>query len=162
MSESLFDLKEGAQVGIVSGSPSDRETVDKVTAVLDQLGVAWEYNVLSAHRAPNKLARYMKEAKPRGLKAMVGVAGLAAALPGVMASHTTLPVVGVPCAGGPLSGVDALCSIVQMPSGIPVATVGIGNGKNAGYLAAAIVALTDEKVAAALEAYRKSLGDLEA
>ena len=162
MSERLFDLKEGAQVGIVSGSASDKETVDKVTAVLDQLGVSWEFNVLSAHRAPNKLARYMKEAKPRGLKAMVGVAGLAAALPGVMASHTTLPVIGVPCAGGPLSGVDALCSIVQMPSGIPVATVGIGNGKNAGYLAAAIVALTDEKVAAALEAYRRGLGDLEA
>ena len=111
MSERLFDLKEGAQVGIVSGSASDKETVDKVTAVLDQLGVSWEFNVLSAHRAPNKLARYMKEAKPRGLKAMVGVAGLAAALPGVMASHTTLPVIGVPCAGGPLSGVDALCTL---------------------------------------------------
>ena len=78
MSDRLFDLKEGAQVGIVSGSASDKETVDKVTAVLDQLGVSWEFNVLSAHRAPNKLARYMKEAKPRGLKAMVGVAAQSA------------------------------------------------------------------------------------
>ena len=159
MSERLFDLKEGAQVGIVSGSASDKETVDKVTAVLDQLGVSWEFNVLSAHRAPNKLARYMKEAKPRGLKAMVGVAGLAAALPGVMASHTTLPVIGVPCAGGPLSGVDALCSIVQMPSGIPVATVAIDGAANAGILAAKMLAIGNPELLSKIEAYKDELKD---
>lgn len=162
MSESIFNLNPEAKVGVVSGSSSDKETVDKITAVLDQLGVAWEYNVLSAHRHPNKLGLYLRDAKKRGLRVLIGVAGLAAALPGVMASRTTLPVIGVPCAGGPLSGVDALCSIVQMPSGIPVATVGVGNGKNAGYLAAAIVALVDPKVDAALEAYRAGLGDVEA
>jgi len=157
----MFDLKDGAKVGIVSGSASDKAIVDKITGVLDSFGIVWEYNVLSAHRMPNKTARYVREAKGRGLQVLVGVAGLAAALPGVMASHTVLPVIGVPGDGGPLSGVDALHSIVQMPSGIPVATVGIGNGKNAGYLAAAIVALGDPAVAEKLEAYRRGLGDIE-
>ena len=115
-----------AKVGIVAGSKSDQETVDKITAVLDQFGITWEYN--------------------RGLQVLIGVAGLAAALPGVLAGHTILPVIGLPCAGGPLNGVDALHSIVQMPPGIPVATVGIGNGKNAGFLAVHIVALSDASV----------------
>ena len=157
----MFDLKDGAKVGIVSGSASDKAIVDKITGVLDSFGIVWEHNVLSAHRMPNKTARYVREAKGRGLQVLVGVAGLAAALPGVMASHTVLPVIGVPGDGGPLSGVDALHSIVQMPSGIPVATVGIGNGRNAGYLAAAIVALGDSAVAEKLEAYRRGLGDIE-
>ena len=116
-----------AKVGIVAGSKSDQETVDKITAVLDQFGITWEYNILSAHRTPNATAKYAREAAGRGLQVLIGVAGLAAALPGVLAGHTILPVIGLPCAGGPLNGVDALHSIVQMPPGIPVATVGIGN-----------------------------------
>ena len=164
-----------AKVGIVAGSKSDQETVDKITAVLDQFGITWEYNILSAHRTPNatakyareaagrglQVAKYAREAAGRGLQVLIGVAGLAAALPGVLAGHTILPVIGLPCAGGPLNGVDALHSIVQMPPGIPVATVGIGNGKNAGYLAAHIVAIADPAVREKLVAYRKSLGDIE-
>ena len=133
----MFDLKDGAKVGIVSGSASDKAIVDKIAGVLDSFGIVWEHNVLSAHRMPNKTARYVCEAKGRGLQVLVGVAGLAAALPGVMASHTVLPVIGVP------------------------GTVGIGNGRNAGYLAAAIVALGDPAVAEKLEAYRRGLGDIE-
>lgn len=153
---------EDAKVGIVTGSASDKPIVDKVTAVLDSFGVAWEWNVLSAHRTPNKTAKYAKEAEARGLKVLIGIAGLAAALPGILAAHTLLPVIGVPGDGGPLSGTDALHSIVQMPPGIPVATVGIGNGKNAGYLAVHILAISDPELREKLAAYRKSLGDLEA
>jgi len=160
--EPIFQMTKNAKVGIVAGSKSDQETVDKITAVLDQFGVVWEFNILSAHRTPNATAKYAREAAGRGLQVLIGVAGLAAALPGVLAGHTILPVIGLPCAGGPLNGVDALHSIVQMPPGIPVATVGIGNGKNAGYLAAHIVAIADPAVREKLVAYRKSLGDIEA
>ena len=114
-----MDLKENAKVGIVAGSKSDQETVDKITAVLDQFGIVWEFNILSAHRTPNATAKYAREAAGRGLQVLIGVAGLAAALPGVLAGHTILPVIGLPCAGGPLNGVDALHSIVQMPPGNP-------------------------------------------
>ena len=145
---------------IVTGSASDKPIVDKVTSILDEFGVAWEYNVLSAHRTPNKPAKYAREAEGRGVQVLVGIAGLAAALPGTLAAHTTLPVIGVPGDGGPLSGVDALHSIVQMPSGIPVATVGIGNGKNAAYLAIAILALSHADIRQKLADYRKSLGDI--
>ena len=147
-------------VGIVTGSASDKPIVDKVTSILDEFGVAWEYNVLSAHRTPNKTAKYAREAEGRGVQVLVGIAGLAAALPGTLAAHTTLPVIGAPGDGGPLSGVDALHSIVQMPSGIPVATVGIGNGKNAAYLAIAILALSHADIRQKLADYRKSLGDI--
>lgn len=157
----MFNYTENAKVGIVAGSKSDQEVVDKITAVLDEFGIAWEFNILSAHRTPMKTAKYAREAAGRGLQVLIGVAGLAAALPGVLAGHTILPVIGLPCAGGPLSGVDALHSIVQMPPGIPVATVGIGNGKNAGYLAAHIVGISDPAVREKLIAYRKSLGDIE-
>jgi 5-(carboxyamino)imidazole ribonucleotide mutase len=156
----MFELTENAQVGIVSGSTSDKPIIEKITSVLEEFGIAWEYNVLSAHRTPNKACKYAQEAKGRGVKVVIGVAGLAAALPGVLAGHTTLPVIGVPGDGGPLKGVDALHSIVQMPPGIPVATVGIGNGKNAGYLALSILALGDDALAAKLEEYRVSLGDI--
>jgi len=132
-----------------------------VTAVLDEFGIVWEWNVLSAHRTPNKVAKYAKEAEGRGLQVLIGIAGLAAALPGVLAGHSILPVIGVPGDGGPLNGTDALHSIVQMPPGIPVATVGIGNGKNAGYLAVHMLALQDAALRAKLKAYRKSLGDIE-
>ena len=147
------------QVGIVSGSASDKAIVDKITAGLDELGITWEYSVMSAHRTPNKVARYSKEASGRGLAVLIGVAGLSAALPGCLAAHTTLPVIGVPCDGGALGGADALYSVAQMPPGIPVAAVGINNGKNAGYLAASILSLFDEGIKEKLIAYRKSLGD---
>ncbi len=146
-------------VGIVSGSASDKPIIDKITAVLDEFDISWEYNVFSAHRTPNKASKYAKTAEERGLRVIIGVAGLAAALPGVLAAHTLLPVIGVPGDGGPLKGQDALLSIVQMPPGIPVATVGIGNGKNAAYLTAHIISLVDTKVRAKLAAYRQSLGD---
>lgn len=147
-------------VGIVTGSTSDKPIVDKVTGVLDQFGVAWEYNVLSAHRTPNKTAKYAQEAESRGVEILIGIAGLSAALPGTLAANTILPVIGVPGDGGPLSGVDALHSIVQMPPGIPVATVGIGNGKNAAYLAVAILARSHADIRQKLLDYRKSLGDI--
>jgi 5-(carboxyamino)imidazole ribonucleotide mutase len=147
-------------VGIVTGSASDKALVDKVTGILDEFGIPWEYNVLSAHRTPKKTARYAESAESRGVQVLIGIAGLAAALPGVLAANTTLPVIGVPGDGGPLSGVDALHSIVQMPSGIPVATVGIGNGKNAAYLAIAILALSHADIRQKLADYRKSLGDI--
>lgn len=146
-------------VGIVTGSQSDKPVLDKVTQVLDEFGIGWEWNVLSAHRTPNRVAQYAREAEARGLKILVGIAGLAAALPGVLAAHSLLPVIGVPADGGPLQGVDALHAIVQMPPGIPVATVGIGNGKNAGYLCAHVLALQDANLRARLARYRESLGD---
>jgi 5-(carboxyamino)imidazole ribonucleotide mutase len=146
-------------VGIVSGSASDKPVVDKITAVLDELGVSWEYSVLSAHRTPNKVVRYSKEAEGRGLAVLIGVAGLSAALPGCLAAHSILPVIGVPCDGGALGGIDALYSVAQMPAGIPVAAVGIGNGKNAAYLAASILSISHPDIRENLLAYRKSLGD---
>lgn len=148
-------------VGIVTGSESDKAIVDRITPVLDSFGVGWEWNVLSAHRTPHKVAQYAVGAEQRGIRILVGIAGLAAALPGVLAAHSLLPVIGVPGDGGPLQGVDALHSIVQMPPGIPVATVGIGNGKNAAYLAVLILALQDTELRGRLLEYRKSLGDLE-
>jgi 5-(carboxyamino)imidazole ribonucleotide mutase len=157
----MFELKQGALVGIVTGSASDKAIVEKVTSVLDDFGVIWEWNVLSAHRTPNKVAVYAQQAEERGIQVLVGIAGLAAALPGVLAGHSTLPIIGVPGDGGPLNGVDALHSIVQMPPGIPVATVGIGNGKNAAYLAISILALGNASLKAKLKEYRKSLGDIE-
>jgi 5-(carboxyamino)imidazole ribonucleotide mutase len=154
-------MKPNVLVGIVTGSQSDKTIVDKITAILDEFGIGWEWNVFSAHRTPNKTAKYAQEADARGLKILIGVAGLAAALPGTLAAHTLLPVIGVPGDGGPLQGVDALYSIVQMPPGIPVATVGIGNGKNAAYLAIHIIALQNSVVRKKLLTYRKSLGDSE-
>src|SRR5574344_1494093 len=156
----MFEIKKDAQVGIVTGSASDKALVDKVTAILDEFGIVWEYNVLSAHRTPNKTAKYAREAESRGVKVLIGIAGLAAALPGVLAGHSILPVIGVPGDGGPLTGVDALHSIVQMPQGIPVATVGIGNGKNAGYLAIHILTLADPSLRKKLKEYRTALGDI--
>lgn len=156
----MSELKKSVRVGIVSGSQSDKAIIDKITVVLDEFGVDWEWNVLSAHRTPNRVAEYTRHAEARDLKILIGVAGLAAALPGVLAAHTILPVIGVPGDGGPLQGLDALYSIVQMPPGIPVATVGIGNGKNAAYLAIHILSLGDSELRSQLRAYRSSLGDL--
>ena len=143
------------RVGIIMGSKSDEETMRKGAEVLDELGIGYEIVVSSAHRNPERTATYAREAAGRGLKVIIAGAGLAAALPGVLAAHTILPVIGVPVASGPLNGVDALYSIVQMPPGIPVATVGIDNARNAAMLAAQILALADDAVAQAIGKYRE-------
>ena len=143
------------RVGIVMGSKSDEEVMRKAVEVLDELGIGCEMTVSSAHRNPAQTAAYATEAAARGLKVIIAGAGLSAALPGVLAAHTILPVIGVPIAAGALNGLDALYSIVQMPPGIPVAGVGIDNARNAAMLAAHILALSDEKVARAIEKYRE-------
>ncbi|NKB67771.1 MAG: 5-(carboxyamino)imidazole ribonucleotide mutase [Candidatus Latescibacteria bacterium] len=142
-------------VGMIMGSKSDEETMRKGGEVLDQLGIGYEMVVSSAHRNPDRTAEWAKGAAGRGLQVLIAGAGLAAALPGVVAAHTTLPVIGVPIASGPLNGVDALYAIVQMPPGVVVATVGIDNARNAAILAAQILALSDGKIAAAIEQYRQ-------
>ena len=144
------------RVGIVVGSESDMATMQTCAEVLDQYGVAWEIGVMSAHRAPEVVRAYASQARDRGLRVLVAGAGAAAHLPGVLASLTTLPVIGVPLAGTPLSGFDALLAIVQMPPGVPVATVAVGEmgARNAGHLAAEILALGDPAVAAAVERVR--------
>ena len=139
------------------GSQSDLPSMQGALDVLKELGIDYEMNVLSAHRAPERVREYGKSARDRGLEVIIAGAGGAAHLPGVLASWTTLPVIGVPLASGELKGVDALYSIVQMPSGVPVASVGIQGAKNAAYLAAAILGLKHEVVAAAYRAYRERL-----
>ena len=145
-------------VGIIMGSTSDEPTMQKATAILDELGISYDVTVCSAHRNPDRTAEYARTAKDRGVKVIIAGAGLAAALPGVLAAHTTLPIIGVPCASGALNGVDALYAIVQMPPGVPVACVGIDNARNAAVLAAQILALSDGEVQTLLEAYKKGLG----
>ena len=142
------------RVGIVVGSRSDIAAAEKAAAVLDELGVPSETRVISAHRAPALLARFIASADDRGIRVFIAIAGLAAHLPGVVASQTTLPVVGVPMPGGVSDGLDALLAIVQMPKGVPVATVGVGNGENAGLLAAAILATSDRGLRERLAARR--------
>ena len=131
-------------VGILVGSESDRERMKGATDELDARGIAWEFEVRSAHRSPDAVAEYARSAADRGLRVLICGAGLAAALPGVVAAHTELPVIGVPLRSSlsVLDGLDALLSIVQMPPGVPVATVGVDNAKNAAVLAARILALT--------------------
>ncbi|HJP03881.1 MAG: 5-(carboxyamino)imidazole ribonucleotide mutase [Chromatiales bacterium] len=145
-----------AQVGIIMGSKSDWEVMSQVSATLDKLGISSENRVISAHRAPKLLTEYCESARDRGIKVLVCGAGLAAALPGVAAAHTPLPVLGVPLEAGALKGQDALHAIVQMPPGIPVGTLAIGKpgAINAALLAAAILALSDDKVRAALDDFR--------
>jgi 5-(carboxyamino)imidazole ribonucleotide mutase len=146
-------------VGIVCGSKTDEEKVKKAVEVLGQYGVACELNFFSAHRTPNKAASYAKNAAGRGIKVIIAAAGLAAALPGVLAAHTTLPVIGLPLTAGALNGVDALYAIVQMPPGIPVATVGIDNAANAAHLAVQMLALSQPGLTAKIDAVRAAFGD---
>jgi 5-(carboxyamino)imidazole ribonucleotide mutase len=145
-----------AKVGIIMGSLSDWPTMKRAADVLDELGVAYEAKVVSAHRTPQRLYDYAGAAKSRGLKVIIAGAGGAAHLPGMTAAMTQLPVLGVPVPGEALSGQDSLLSIVQMPAGVPVGTLAIGKpgAINAGILAAQILALEDEALAARLEAYR--------
>ena len=132
-------------VGILVGSQSDRERMQAALDELDGIGIEWEFEVRSAHRDPDAVAEYARSARARGLKVLICGAGLAAALPGVVAAHTDLPVIGVPLRSSKslLDGLDALLSIVQMPPGVPVATVGVDNARNAAVLAARIVGLLD-------------------
>ena len=141
-------------VGIVGGSRSDFPTLEAAVGVLDDLGVSSELRVVSAHRTPDRLFRYAEEAASRGLLVIIAGAGGAAHLPGMLASKTPLPVIGVPIPTEHLGGLDSLLSIVQMPRGVPVATVGIGNATNAGLLAAAILATSDRELADRLGAWR--------
>ena len=145
-----------ALVGIIMGSQSDWETMRHAAETLEALGVSFETRIVSAHRTPRRLYAYAEEARGRGLKVIVAGAGGAAHLPGMTASMTPLPVIGVPVESKSLKGMDSLLSIVQMPAGVPVATVAIGRAGavNAALLAAAIVALGDERVAAALDEWR--------
>ena len=143
-----------AFVAIIVGSRSDLEIVQKAADTLTGLGVANELRVISAHRAPDLLESYVADALQRGVKAFICAAGLAAHLPGVVASKTTLPVIGLPMPGNLAGGLDALLSIVQMPKGVPVATVGIGQAENAALLAAQMIGLSDEAVAKAVSAHR--------
>jgi 5-(carboxyamino)imidazole ribonucleotide mutase len=141
-------------VGIVGGSRSDFPILEQAVAVLDELGVASELKVVSAHRTPDRLFEYAETASARGLRVIIAGAGGAAHLPGMLAAKTILPVIGVPIALEPLRGMDSLLSIVQMPKGVPVATVAIGNATNAGLLAAQILAVADTALAARLHAWR--------
>ena len=149
-------MTDAALVGIIMGSQSDWETMRHAAATLEALGVAFETRIVSAHRTPKRLYTYAEEARAKGLKVIVAGAGGAAHLPGMTASMTPLPVLGVPVESKSLKGMDSLLSIVQMPAGVPVGTVAIGRAGavNAALLAAAIVALGDERVAAALDAWR--------
>jgi 5-(carboxyamino)imidazole ribonucleotide mutase len=148
-------------VAVVMGSRSDWETMKHATAALDELGIPYETRVVSAHRTPDLLVSFAKEARARGLRVIVAGAGGAAHLPGMIAAMTTLPVLGVPVQSKALSGLDSLLSIVQMPAGIPVGTlaIGVAGATNAGLFAAQILSTTDETVAARLEAYRKKRTD---
>jgi 5-(carboxyamino)imidazole ribonucleotide mutase len=138
----------GAVVGIIMGSQSDWPTLKEAAAILDELGVAYEAKIVSAHRTPDRLWTYGKTAVERGLKVIIAGAGGAAHLPGMMASKTRVPVIGVPIETRALKGVDSLYSIVQMPRGFPVATMAIGAGAaNAGLMAAAILAVSDDALA---------------
>jgi 5-(carboxyamino)imidazole ribonucleotide mutase len=151
----------GAVVGIIMGSQSDWPTLKEAAAILDDLGVPYEAKIVSAHRTPDRLWSYGKTAVERGLRVIIAGAGGAAHLPGMMASKTRLPVIGVPIETRALKGVDSLYSIVQMPRGFPVATMAIGaaGAANAGLMAAAILAVSDEALAARLEAWRQAVTD---
>jgi phosphoribosylaminoimidazole carboxylase PurE protein len=137
-------------VAILLGSESDRDVMKRAEETLGDFGVAYETNVLSAHRKPQALAAYIKEAADRGAAVFICAAGMAAALPGVTAAHTAKPVIGVPISSGGLGGLDSLLAIVQMPKGVPVATVGIGQAENAALLAAQMLGLSDAAVAKAV------------
>lgn len=146
-----------ALVGIIMGSDSDAPIMKEAAAALQELGIPYEATVASAHRTPERAATWAKTAAERGLKVIIAGAGQAAHLPGVLASFTTLPIIGVPINASPLQGVDALYAIVQMPPGIPVATVGINAARNAGLLAAEILELGDPELAKRLVALRESM-----
>lgn len=146
-----------AKVSIIMGSTSDLPVMEKAAKFLDEMQVPFEMNALSAHRTPNEVEEFARGAEGRGLKVIIAGAGMAAALPGVIAASTTLPVIGVPIKGM-LDGLDAMLSIIQMPPGIPVATVGVNGAMNAAILAVEMLALSDKELHARLSAYKQGLG----
>ncbi len=154
-------MPDSIDVGIIMGSQSDWPTMKEAALILDEFGIAYETKIVSAHRTPDRLWSYGKTAATRGLKVIIAGAGGAAHLPGMMASKTRVPVIGVPVQTRALSGVDSLYSIVQMPRGFPVATMAIGaaGAANAGLMAVGILALNDPALAAALDAWRAALSD---
>ncbi len=147
------------QVGVIIGSKSDEGQMQETLRVLEEMGIAYEMHVMSAHRTPQKVADYARTAQERGIEVIIAAAGGAAALPGVIAAWTDLPVIGVPLPTTELKGADALYSIVQMPPGVPVACVAVGSwgARNAAYLAAGILSLKDDKIRDTYSAYRKRL-----
>ena len=148
-----------SRVGVVMGSSSDEPVVQATIDVLEDLGIDYEVRVMSAHRRPKAVMEYAVSARERGIEVLIGAAGGSAALPGVLAAWSTLPVIGIPLASSELGGSDALTAIAQMPPGVPVACVAVGSwgARNAAYLAAEILALKHEDVRGAYEAYRKKL-----
>ena len=152
-------MSKDVLVSIVMGSDSDMPVMSKAADVLEQLGIGYEMNIISAHREPDEFFEYAKAAEGRGIKVIIAGAGMAAHLPGMCAAIFPLPVIGVPMGGGALNGTDALYSILQMPSGIPVATVAIGGGANAALLAARMLAMSDGALLERLKGYKASLKD---
>ena len=146
-------------VGVVIGSKSDEAVIQDTVKALDEMGISQELSVISAHRSPERAREYAKAASGRGLEVLIGAAGGSAALPGVLASWTTLPVIGVPLASSELKGIDALHSIAQMPPGVPVACMALGSwgARNAAYMAAAILSLSHPEIRASYGAYRERL-----
>lgn len=145
------------RVGVVMGSDSDWPVMEEATIALDEFGIDWEADVVSAHRMPEEMLNYGKTAAERGIRVIIAGAGGAAHLPGMLASVTTLPVIGVPVPLKYLDGMDSLLSIVQMPAGVPVATVSIGGARNAGLLAARIIGTTDEAVSKKMAQFQDEL-----
>ena len=143
-------------VSIIMGSTSDMPVMEKACKFLNEMHIPFEVNALSAHRTPDAVEQFAREAKNRGIKVIIAAAGMAAALPGVIAASTTLPVIGVPIKGM-LDGLDSMLSIIQMPPGIPVATVGVNGAQNAAILAVEMLALADEDIAGRLAAFKSSL-----
>jgi 5-(carboxyamino)imidazole ribonucleotide mutase len=157
----IFDFGGGVMkkplVGILMGSESDLPLMEQATEILKEMGISFEMDISSAHRLPEKTSDYARTARNRGIEVLIAGAGMSAHLAGVLASHTTLPVIGVPIKSGALNGVDALYSTVQMPPGIPVATVGIDGAKNAAYLACEILSIKYPEVAKKLEGFRENM-----
>jgi len=145
------------KVAIIMGSTSDLDTMKKAAEVLDELGIIYEMKVLSAHRTPDLLFEYIEQIEEKGFKVIIAGTGGAAHLPGVIASQTLLPVIGVPIETKVMGGLDSLLSMVQMPAGVPVATMGIGNAKNAGLMAARILAINNIELRKKLENYKKAM-----
>ncbi len=152
-----MDFQTEKKIGIIMGSDSDLPTMQEAIKVSEEFGISVEVAIVSAHRTPTRMVEYAKSAKQRGIQVIIAGAGGAAHLPGMVASLTSLPVIGVPVVSKNLQGIDSLYSIVQMPAGVPVATVGIGNAKNAGLLAIRILAITDPILSQKLERYIESL-----
>ena len=160
--ERIYEISDTPLVGIIMGSKSDLETMKETMAILDELQISYEARVVSAHRTPDQMFEYAELARERGLKIIVSGAGGAAHLPGMVAAKTTLPVISVPVESRTLKGMGSLLSIVQMPGGIPVATVAIGKAgaKNAGLLAAAMLSTSYESIAVKLEKYRQTMMEM--